>query len=99
MVVSSPQAAKLLPILKAYNAAQAEGTILSVDFQTVNEYLWLLRAVTGVMAPLGRRGMFYLAAAVSDFFLPDDRVVSVVGKGSRQLQDVDHLLHTHTCHS
>jgi hypothetical protein len=28
------------------------------------------------MNPLERRGMFYLAAAVSDFFLPDDRVVS-----------------------
>jgi phosphopantothenate-cysteine ligase len=77
--VSSPQAAKLLPILKAYNGAAAEGTLLSVDFQTVNDYLWLLRAVTGVMSPLGRRGMFYLAAAVSDFFLPDDRVVSLAG--------------------
>lgn len=28
------------------------------------------------MTGLGRRGMFYLAAAVSDFFLPLDRMVS-----------------------
>ena len=75
ITVASPHAAKLLPVLQAYNAAQAEGTLLSVDFQTVNEYLWLLRAVTQSMAGLGRRGMFYLAAAVSDFFLPEDRVV------------------------
>lgn len=27
------------------------------------------------MADLGRRGMFYLAAAVSDFFLPEDKTV------------------------
>jgi phosphopantothenate-cysteine ligase len=39
--------------------------------------LWLLRDVTACMHGLGRRGMFYLAAAVSDFFLPDDKVVSV----------------------
>lgn len=77
IVVPSPQSAKLLPILQAYHKTQEEGTLLSVDFQTVNEYLWLLRAVTGVMAPLGRRGMFYLAAAVSDFFLPEERVVSI----------------------
>ena len=46
-----------------------------MDFQTINEYLWLLKAVTKSMASLERRGMFYLAAAVSDFFLPEDRVV------------------------
>lgn len=74
--VDSPHAAKLRPVLEAYNDAQQKGTLLSVDFQTINEYLWLLRAVTQSMAGLGRRGMFYLAAAVSDFFLPDDRIVS-----------------------
>lgn len=74
--IAQPQEATLLPILEAYNKAHEEGTLLSVDFQTVNDYLWLLRAATSAMAPLKRRGMFYLAAAVSDFFLPEDRVVS-----------------------
>ena len=74
--VRSPDNEKLLPILQAHNRSQTEGTLLSVDYSTVNEYLWLLRAVTGVMAPLKRRGMFYLAAAVSDFFLPEERTVS-----------------------
>jgi phosphopantothenate-cysteine ligase len=49
-----------------------------MDFNTVNDYLWILREMAGVMGVLGRRGMFYLAAAVSDFFLPLDRMVSVV---------------------
>lgn len=74
--VKADDAAGLLPVLRAYNQAQESGSLLSMDFQTVNEYLWLLRAITREMAPLGRRGMFYLAAAVSDFFLPDERVVS-----------------------
>lgn len=76
ITVRPEHAAKLEPVLRAYHATQKEGTLLSIDFQTVNEYLWLLKAVTGTMAELGRRGMFYLAAAVSDFFLPEGRMVS-----------------------
>ncbi|TXT13095.1 hypothetical protein VHUM_01496 [Vanrija humicola] len=95
--VADPQAAKLLPILRAYNKAQAEGTILSVEFQTINDYLWLLRAATGIMAPLERRGMFYLAAAVSDFFLPEDRVAehkiqSTKGSLSLEMDQVPKVL-------
>jgi phosphopantothenate-cysteine ligase len=74
--VKPQDAAQLLPVLEAHHKAQESGSILSMDFQTVNEYLWLLRAITQEMSPLGRRGMFYLAAAVSDFFLPEERVVS-----------------------
>lgn len=76
ITVGPSNSASLLPVLRAYQKAQEEGTLLSVDFQTVNEYLWLLRGVTQAMAPLERRGMFYLAAAVSDFFLPEDKIVS-----------------------
>ena len=76
ILVRPADATKLEPVLRAYHHTQSRGTLLSVDFQTVNEYLWLLRAVTGSMARLGRRGMFYLAAAVSDFFLPEEKMVS-----------------------
>nr|XP_031859949.1 uncharacterized protein CI109_004556 [Kwoniella shandongensis]KAA5527021.1 hypothetical protein CI109_004556 [Kwoniella shandongensis] len=74
IVVSLTHSSTLLPILEAYHSAQNEGTLLSIEFTTVNDYLWLLKSVTGAMSPLGRRGMFYLAAAVSDFFLPEERV-------------------------
>lgn len=75
--IRSGEVDRLRPVLEAYNRSQTEGTLLSVDFQTINEYLWLLKGVSRAMAPLGRRGMFYLAAAVSDFFLPEDRTVSL----------------------
>lgn len=73
--VAEQHVARLLPVLQAYNKAQEEGTLLQVDFQTVNEYLWLLRETTRAMTPLGRRSLFYLAAAVSDFFLPEEKTV------------------------
>ncbi|KAK1927099.1 DNA/pantothenate metabolism flavoprotein [Papiliotrema laurentii] len=74
VTVDKKYTATLIPILQAYHTARAQGTLLSIDFQTVNEYLWLLRAIAKPMSTLGRKGMFYLAAAVSDFFLPDDKV-------------------------
>ncbi|KAL7416343.1 DNA/pantothenate metabolism flavoprotein [Mrakia frigida] len=67
----------LLPILKRHLEVKEEGTLLSVPFVTVNEYLWLLKGVSEVMGGpngIGRKGMFYLAAAVSDFFLPGTRM-------------------------
>ncbi|KAH8090790.1 DNA/pantothenate metabolism flavoprotein [Filobasidium floriforme] len=72
--VTNQDANHLLPVLKAYKEAQTAGTLLQMDFNTVNDYLWILREMAGVMGVLGRRGMFYLAAAVSDFFLPLDRM-------------------------
>lgn len=73
--VDSKHTPDLIPILQAYHVAHQRGTLLSVEFSTVNEYLWLLRDLSRPMATLGRKGLFYLAAAVSDFFLPDDKVV------------------------
>ncbi|KAK4683675.1 phosphopantothenate---cysteine ligase (ATP), partial [Tremellales sp. Uapishka_1] len=97
IIVDPTNSKQLLPILKAYHRSQSEGTILSIDFQTVNEYLWLLKSVTAIMAPLGRRGMFYLAAAVSDFFLPEERVAehkiqSVRGSLSLEMDQVPKVL-------
>ncbi|WVQ82330.1 hypothetical protein IAT38_004458 [Cryptococcus sp. DSM 104549] len=74
IVVAPEHAQSLLPILQAYHTAQESGSLLSIEFQTVNDYLWLLKGVTGAMAPLGRRALYYLAAAVSDFFLPEEKI-------------------------
>lgn len=52
------------------------GTLLRLPFVTVNDYLFMLRELSKVMQPLGRSGMYYLAAAVSDFFVPNQRTVS-----------------------
>ncbi|WWC71532.1 uncharacterized protein I206_105490 [Kwoniella pini CBS 10737] len=74
IIVSKEYTKSLLPILQAYHDSQNSETLLSIEFQTVNDYLWLLKSVTASMASLSRRGMFYLAAAVSDFFLPEEKV-------------------------
>lgn len=65
----------LLTVLTAYKHVQTAGTLHTLTFVTVNDYLWLLRAVSQELSVLRRRAMYYLAAAVSDFFLPRQKMV------------------------
>ncbi|KAJ1961168.1 Phosphopantothenate--cysteine ligase cab2 [Dipsacomyces acuminosporus] len=48
--------------------------LLMVNFTTLSDYLFLLREVSLILAPLGSLAMFYLAAAVSDFFIPSQNM-------------------------
>lgn len=75
ITVRPGERAQLLEVLSAYKAVQRAGTLLTLTFVTVNDYLWLLRAVSQEMNVLGRACLFYLAAAVSDFFLPRQKMV------------------------
>ncbi|TFK38059.1 phosphopantothenate-cysteine ligase [Crucibulum laeve] len=64
----------LLEVLTVYKAVHAAGTLHTLTFVTVNDYLWLLRAVSQELSVLRRKAMYYLAAAVSDFFLPRQKM-------------------------
>jgi hypothetical protein len=46
-----------------------------VEFTTIFEYLLLLREAARAVAPLGSRALVYLAAAVSDFYVPPAEMV------------------------
>lgn len=69
--VMDSQVARLLPILHSFHQVRKTGMLLSVPFVTVIEYLFLLRDISQALAPLKAHAMQYLAAAVSDFFVPD----------------------------
>ncbi|KAF6345381.1 phosphopantothenoylcysteine synthetase [Rhinolophus ferrumequinum] len=56
--------------LQSYQEAAAAGTFLAVEFTTLTDYLHLLQAAAQALNPLGPSAMFYLAAAVSDFYIP-----------------------------
>ncbi|KZP08194.1 putative phosphopantothenoylcysteine synthetase [Athelia psychrophila] len=63
----------------------SEGLLHMRTFVTVDDYLYLLRGVSKEMGVLGRNGMLYLAAAVSDFFVPRNKTSEhkiQSGKGS-----------------
>jgi phosphopantothenate-cysteine ligase len=75
VVVDDSYQAQMSAVLQRYERAKRENALLLLPFTTVNEYLWDLRALATLMQPLGANGLFYLAAAVSDFFVPAQRMV------------------------
>ncbi|KAK7188590.1 hypothetical protein DPSP01_005548 [Paraphaeosphaeria sporulosa] len=75
VTVDEQHQADMLDVLRQYTQVKRDGRLLILSFVTITEYLWDLREVARLMRPLGPRAMFYLAAAVSDFFVPRDRMV------------------------
>jgi phosphopantothenate-cysteine ligase len=65
---------EMLSVLRKYNWAKENNMLLLLPFTTITDYLWSLREIAQLMRPLGSKSLFYLAAAVSDFFVPRDRM-------------------------
>ena len=75
-VVVNPAGREFLAqVLRARHHALSNDMLHTLTFVTVNDYLFMLRAVSAEMAKLKRNSMYYLAAAVSDFFLPRQKLV------------------------
>ncbi|KAF1940504.1 phosphopantothenate-cysteine ligase-like protein [Clathrospora elynae] len=75
VVVDQQHQDQMLRVLRQYTEVKRENRLLILSYVTITEYLWNLREVAQLMRPLGPKAMFYLAAAVSDFFVPQDRMV------------------------
>ncbi|EFQ26709.1 DNA/pantothenate metabolism flavoprotein [Colletotrichum graminicola] len=74
-VVANPgHQERMRAVLRKYTAAKRNNMLLMLPFTTITDYLFELRAIAGLLRPLGPSALLYLAAAVSDFFLPQDRM-------------------------
>ena len=67
--------ARIGEILGRYEAVQSCGSLLLVEFTTLGEYLYNLRGVAQALSTIDRHAMLYLAAAVSDFYIPAGQLV------------------------
>lgn len=65
---------EMLLVLRKYNEAKNSKSLLLIPFTTVNQYLYTLRLIAESLKKLDTKALFYLAAAVSDFFLPQSRM-------------------------
>lgn len=78
-VTVKPDSLDLLgPVLAKYKIAQESNRVLYVDFTSVVDYMWLLRAACECLEALNKRALLYLAAAVSDFYVPSDKMVIIL---------------------
>ncbi|ODV90046.1 hypothetical protein CANCADRAFT_99924 [Tortispora caseinolytica NRRL Y-17796] len=78
-------------LLEKYKAAKDSQLLLMLPFTTVNQYLFSLKMIATVLKPLESNVVFYLAAAVSDFFVPQSRISEhkIQSQGNRLVIDLD----------
>ncbi|KAM7208862.1 hypothetical protein V8F20_000740 [Naviculisporaceae sp. PSN 640] len=74
VVARDEDAGKMLDVLRKYRDARDRNMLLVLPFVSISDYLHELRSISRLMKPLGPRALLYLAAAVSDFFVPPDRM-------------------------
>ena len=87
----------ILCILKAYEKTKAGNHLLTVPFTTLSEYLWLLRGTAQLINKYQPTAAMYLAAAVSDFYIPnkdmpDHKIQSATGPLQIELNIVPKML-------
>lgn len=75
VVVRRKYKTQMLDVLRKYRRAKEQKLLYLLPFTTVSSYLFYLREVATQMQIFGSEGLFYLAAAVSDFFVPPSRMV------------------------
>lgn len=72
--LSQTHSAQVQPIWRDYQKVKSEGRLLWVTYTTLSDYLWLLRAATICLQERAPKALLYLAAAVSDFYIPPDKM-------------------------
>ncbi|CAO2834452.1 unnamed protein product [Amaranthus hypochondriacus] len=80
-----------------HHAAHEAGILLKIPFTTIFEYLQLLQMIAIALRDLGPHAMFYLAAAVSDFYVPwetmeEHKIQSAAGPLDMRLAQVPKML-------
>jgi len=88
-VISPEYQDKMAQVLRQYENAKRANKLLLIPFTSVNDYLWELREIATLMQPLKSNALFYLAAAVSDFFIPAERMVEHKIQSSEDFNQAD----------
>lgn len=73
--VTDQERVRVLSECKCYTTSTTTGMYLPLPFETLDQYLKLLKLTSIKLSKFGSRLCFYLAAAVSDFYVPDEKVV------------------------
>lgn len=88
---------KVVDALQQYKCVVESNSLLSLPFTSVDEYFFLLKLIAESVESWNERVLFYLAAAVSDFYIPqheisEHKIQSRSGPLTLTLQQVPKLL-------
>ena len=59
--------------IRTYKHIHQQGLLLTINFETVDDYLQKLQLCSEAISIAGPLGLVYLAAAVSDFYIPTEK--------------------------
>ncbi|GFS38238.1 phosphopantothenate--cysteine ligase [Trichonephila inaurata madagascariensis] len=62
---------QLIPYMNEYRMIKEKKMLLKIQFNTLSSYLHILYIASQAMRPMGKDAILYLAAAVSDFYIPE----------------------------
>jgi len=94
-IVDEDMTRQLLPVVES--ARKYQNSLCQVPFTSLPDYLWLLRSASQQLGQAESRCLLFLAAAVSDFYipawqLPEHKIQSSEGPPSVQLHLVPKML-------
>lgn len=98
LLIEDPIAKKnVVDAVTGLRKVHATNTLLTLPFTSVDDYFFMLRIVATCVAPWKERAVFLLAAAVSDFYipqsnLPEHKIQSRAGPLELTLQQVPKML-------
>jgi phosphopantothenate-cysteine ligase len=76
VIVDPSQNDKVRQIIETFNKVKRENLLLKITFLTLQEYLLLLRFACMELNQLKERALVFSSAAVSDFYLPPEKVAN-----------------------
>ncbi|CAI5743098.1 unnamed protein product [Hyaloperonospora brassicae] len=87
----------VIDAVRQLRSARASNTLLSLPFTSVADYFAVLQMLAACVAPWKERALFLLAAAVSDFYIPqheltEHKIQSRAGPLTLTLQQVPKML-------
>jgi len=65
--------AQMQSTLRNYKRIKRQGLLLSIEFNTVDDYLYKLQLCSEAIQICGSLALVYLTAAVSDFYIPEEK--------------------------
>ncbi|KAI9989231.1 hypothetical protein PInf_019392 [Phytophthora infestans] len=98
LLIEDPTAKKnVVDAVNTLRNVRVTNTLLTLPFTSVDDYFFMLRMVATCVAPWKERALFLLAAAVSDFYIPQQdlavhKIQSRAGPLELTLQQVPKML-------
>lgn len=89
ITVNKEKTPEMFNILRKHHEVVSQDRLFSLAFVTIADYLFLLRDVSKAMKKCAKGALYYLAAAVSDFFIPTQKIYEhkiQSQKGSLQIE-------------